>query len=95
MLIWVIYDISDDQIRGTVSDTCKKYGLYRVQKSCFLGEITRNQRDSLTLECEGLIMPSDSVYVFPTCEACVKEIKLLGEGFDMDLVSDKVGVMFL
>ena len=39
MLTWVIYDISDDNIRTHSADVCKKYGLYRVQKSCFLGEI--------------------------------------------------------
>ena len=95
MLVWVIYDISDDNIRLHVADTCKKYGLYRVQKSCFLGEVASSQRDSLALECSGLIEPDDSVYVFPICDSCAKEIRLLGEGFDMDLVSDKVGVMFL
>jgi len=69
MLTWVIYDISDDNIRAHTADVCKKYGLYRVQKSCFLGE--------------------------PTCDACAGNIELLGQGFDMELVRDQIGVMFL
>jgi len=95
MLTWVIYDISDDNIRTHTADVCKKYGLYRVQKSCFLGETTKNQRDSLTLELDKLIEEDDSIYVFPTCDACVGSIALLGQGFDMELVRDQVGVMFL
>jgi CRISPR-associated protein Cas2 len=95
MLTWVIYDISDDNIRAHTADVCKKYGLYRVQKSCFLGEITKNQRDSMTLELDKLIEEDDSVYVFPTCDACAGNIALLGQGFDMELVRDQIGVMFL
>ena len=95
MLTWVIYDISDDNLRSHTADICKKYGLYRVQKSCFLGEIDSNQRDSMTLEFKEYIKEDDSIYVFITCDSCAESIKLLGEGFDMELVRDKVGVMFL
>jgi CRISPR-associated protein Cas2 len=95
MLTWVIYDISDDTLRSHTSNICKKYGLYRVQKSCFLGEINNNQRDSMTLEFEEYVQDDDSIYVFVTCEACAESLKLLGEGFDMELVSDQIGVMFL
>lgn len=95
MLTWVIYDISDDTLRTHTSNICKKYGLYRVQKSCFLGEINNNQRDSMTLEFEEYVQDDDSIYVFVTCESCAESLKLLGEGFDMELVSDQIGVMFL
>ncbi len=95
MLTWVIYDISDDNIRTHSADVCKKYGLYRVQKSCFLGEINKNQRDSLTLELGELMEEEDSIYIFPTCEKCAGNITLLGQGFDMELVRDQIGVMFL
>jgi CRISPR-associated protein Cas2 len=90
MLVWVIYDISENSTRSRVSKTCKKYGLFRVQKSAFLGDLNRNESDSLALECEGMIEGTDSVYVFPMCEECFDKIRLIGEGFDRDLVS---GVM--
>lgn len=95
MLTWVIYDISDDNLRNRTSDICKKYGLYRVQKSCFLGEIDTSQRDSMTLEFKEIIQPEDSIYVFTTCDSCAESIKLLGEGFNMELVRDQIGVMFV
>lgn len=90
MLVWVIYDISDDGIRGKVAKICKNYGLYRVQKSAFLGNLNRNETESVALECEDIIEEDDSVFVFPMCEDCFGKIKLIGEGFDKDLVSDKV-----
>ena len=90
MLVWVIYDISDDRIRGRVAQICKGYGLYRVQKSAFLGDLNKNELDAIALECEELIEESDSVFVFPLCDDCFKKIKLIGEGFDKELVSDKI-----
>jgi CRISPR-associated protein Cas2 len=87
MIVWVIYDISENRIRSRVAKICKGYGLFRVQKSAFLGDLNRNEADSLSLECEGLIDPTDSVYVFPMCEDCFGKIKLIGEGFDREMVS--------
>jgi crotonobetainyl-CoA:carnitine CoA-transferase CaiB-like acyl-CoA transferase len=34
---WAIYDISEDKKRSRVAKACKNIGLYRVQKSVFLG----------------------------------------------------------
>lgn len=95
LLVWVIYDISDDKVRSAIADRCKGYGLYRVQKSAFLGTLSSNQQDSLALECKDLIGETDSVYVFPMCDKCLKRIDLLGKDFDLALVGDKLGVMFL
>lgn len=95
LLVWVIYDISDDNVRNAVANRCKGYGLYRVQKSAFLGTLNANQQDSLVIECRDLIEETDSVYVFPMCNTCLKRIDLLGKDFDLDLVRDKLGVMFI
>ena len=95
MLVWVIYDISEDDKRTAVSRVCKNYGLYRVQKSVFLGTLNRNELDSVALECEEIIDPEiDSVYIFPMCDDCFKKIKLIGNAFDRDLVSDEVITKF-
>jgi CRISPR-associated protein Cas2 len=90
VLVWVIYDISNDRIRGRIARICKGYGLYRVQKSAFLGDLNRNEVDSIALECEELIEDTDSVFVFPMCDDCFKKIQLIGEGFDRDLVTDTI-----
>ena len=37
MLTWVLYDIVKDRTRGKAAKACLQSGLYRVQKSVFLG----------------------------------------------------------
>lgn len=66
MLIWVIYDIESDKIRNRVAKACKNSGLYRVQKSVFLGTLEDNQFDELRLRLEDMVdLEKDSVYMFP------------------------------
>lgn len=94
-MVWVIYDIVEDKTRNKVAKICLNKGLYRVQKSVFLGTLNANQRDSLSLECEVLIDPEvDSVYVFPMDDASFKRVKLLGQAFDRKLVKDEVLALF-
>ena len=95
MLVWAIYDISDDRKRSKVSKICKNYGLYRVQKSAFLGTLNRNEWDSLALECEENVEEDDALYIFPVCDECFRKIKLIGKGFDKKLVRDELGVKFI
>jgi len=95
LLVWVIYDITENKVRQKVSNRCKSYGLYRVQKSVFLGDLNTNERESLGLECEELIdTEKDSVYVFPMDEQSFKKVQLIGQAFDKDLVSDEVITKF-
>lgn len=95
-LVWIIYDIADDRMRGKVSKACKNKGLYRVQKSAFLGTLNRNQIDELKIICEDIVDTEvDSVYIFPMCEEDFKKVKLLGRAFDKDLVSDEVKALFV
>jgi len=87
-LVWVIYDISRDKARGKVAKACKAAGLYRVQLSAYVGAINSNTLDELALRIEDLIEETDRAYLFPMCEADFKKCRLLGEGFDKDLVRD-------
>lgn len=96
MLVWVIYDIVENKIRSRVAKMCKGYGLYRVQKSAFLGDMNRNQIDELVLRCKELTnKEKDSVYVFPMCEDDFKKVRMVGIPFDKDLVSDEVKALFV
>ncbi len=91
MLTWVIYDISSDKIRYRVARLCKNAGLYRVQKSVFLGDVESNRMDELHLECEELIdEQTDSLYVFPMCADDFQKVKTAGNAFDRELVSDEI-----
>lgn len=96
MLTWLIYDISDDKRRGKIAKLAEKYGLYRVQKSVFLGTIEENRLDELVLQSEKLINEeSDSLYVFPMCKKDFKSVILKGQAFDKKLVTDKVKALFI
>ena len=91
MLAWVIYDISSDKTRRKVIKVCKNTGLYRVQKSVFLGEIEENDFDELKLIIEDLIdLDNDSVYVFPMSKKGLNQAGLIGQAFDKELVTDEI-----
>ena len=94
-MVWVVYDIVEQKTRNRVVGICQNKGLYRVQKSVFLGNLNPNERDSLGLECEAVIDPEvDSVYVFPMDDASFKKVKLLGQAFDKKLVTDELLTKF-
>jgi len=93
--VWVIYDIVDDKKRAMIAKACKGYGLYRVQKSAFLGNLNRNEIDELAIRCEDTIdLDNDSLYIFPFCDDDFKKIRLLGQAFDKRLVSDEILAKF-
>jgi len=94
-MVWVVYDIVENSTRSKVARICLDKGLYRVQKSVFLGTLNANERDSLALECEEIIDPDvDSVYVFPMDDESFRKVKLLGQAFDKELVRDEVLTKF-
>ncbi|RKY34348.1 MAG: CRISPR-associated endonuclease Cas2 [Candidatus Omnitrophota bacterium] len=94
-LVWVIYDISSNKTRRKIVKETQKTGLYRVQKSVFLGAINRAELDSLAMFAEDLIdKEKDSVYIFPMCAEDFKKVILKGQAFDKKLVSDEVKSFF-
>ena len=96
MLTWFIYDITDDKIRSNIVKIAREYGLYRVQKSVFLGNVNKNKMDEIILESKKIInLKEDSVYIFPMCEKDFKMAVLLGQSIDKELVTDKKSILFL
>ncbi len=95
-LVWVIYDISKNKARNKISKATLEAGLYRVQKSVFLGSMNATQIDELIMRIqEWLDEETDSVYIFPMCETDFKKTKLLGQAFDKELVTDEIKALFL
>lgn len=95
MICWVLYDIKKDKPRTKVSKICKKSGLYRVQKSVFLGSLEENEKDTLELSVSDLIdVETDSVYIFPMSKNELKQTALLGQAFDKKLITDDVKALF-
>lgn len=96
MITWVIYDIKDDKARREIAKCCKQAGLYRVQYSVFLGTLSPNEKDTLTLRCEEWLDEAvDSIYVFPMSKEELRQTVLLGQAFDKKLVTDEVKQLFL
>ena len=95
-LVWVLYDIQEDKARTKVAKICKEAGLYRVQKSVFVGTIQRNRLDELAMQTEDLIdLAEDRVYIFPMCDPDFKKAILQGQAFDQRLVQDEVRNLFI
>lgn len=95
MIAWVIYDIKKDKPRTRIAKMCKLAGLYRVQKSVFLGTLDQNEKDTLKLQIGDLIdEENDSVYIFPMSKAELKQTVLLGQAFDKKLITDEVKALF-
>jgi len=79
MFYWVIYDISSNKTRNKIASKCKNYGMRRIQKSAFAGELTRNKSEMLSQEVKEVITEStDCVFIMPTCEQCFKCKEIVG-----------------
>jgi CRISPR-associated protein Cas2 len=95
MICWVLYDIKKNKPRGKVAKICKQSGLYRVQKSVFLGSLDDNDKDTLELAVSDQIdEETDSVYIFPMSKNELRQTALLGQAFDKKLVTDEVKALF-
>ena len=65
----VVYDISNDAIRGKVADDCQDYGLSRIQLSAFLGTLSRTHQQELLQKARRRLGVSPGrVAVFPLCD---------------------------
>jgi CRISPR-associated protein Cas2 len=99
MLIWVIYDISDNGLRTRVSEKCKDYGLERLQKSAFFGDLDRNNSEMLAIEVEKILddersTAEDCVFLLPMCNSCIGKKITVGRGFDEEQFRDKFYAFF-
>lgn len=96
MIVWVLYDIEKNRSRTKIAKACMQAGLYRVQKSVFLGSVNENQKDTLQLQVEELMNEeTDSIYIFPMSKNELKQSALLGQAFDKKLITDEVKALFI
>jgi CRISPR-associated protein Cas2 len=49
MLTLLVYDISKDRTRTKIAKRCLDFGLYRVQKSVFAGDLENNRIEEILL----------------------------------------------
>ncbi len=68
MKVLLVYDISNDRVRGKVADFCLDYGLDRIQYSAFLGDLGRNRQEELMLKIEEQLGDhSGKIQLYPIC----------------------------
>jgi len=96
MLTWFIYDITSNRTRSKIAKTALQCGLYRVQKSVFLGNIDSNRLEEITMKSEQIMnLKTDSLYAFPMCDKDFKNVILKGRAFDKEMISDEVKAFFI
>ncbi len=62
-----------------------------MQKSVFLGDIAPNRvEEIIQFSTELLDLKTDAVYVFPMCRPDFDKVRIVGQGFDRELVADEV-----
>jgi len=95
MLIWVMYDITDPKRLRNTAKACLQSGIYRVQKTVYVGTLNKNQVDELRLRLESEMDPqTDSVYLFPMDRDNFDKANLLGQAFDRAMVTDEIRELF-
>lgn len=98
MFVWVIYDISDNKVRKKISDKCKDYGLERLQKSVFFGDLDRNNSKMLAIDIEDILSDDrsedDCVFILPMCNPCISKKITIGNGFDEEQFKKKFYTLF-
>lgn len=80
MLVFVVYDISDNNTRSHFIKKLQHFGLRRVQKSVFSGFLELEERlDLASAFDEFLSCEKDRIMLIPTCESCANSILTDGE----------------
>ena len=82
------YDISENRRRLKVSEECKNFGMERIQKSAFIGVMTKNNAEMLAIKCREMIDETDCVFLIPACKNCFSNKIIIGE-FDEEKFKDK------
>lgn len=91
MITWVMYDISETRTRNKIVKECENKGLYRVQKSVFIGELSKSEVSCISDYINDIVdKNTDSVYVFPMNKQELQQAKLIGQAFNKELVSGEL-----
>lgn len=79
MIILVVYDISDNQVRAELANYLKTKGFVRVQRSFFIGRPTPAiLRDVERVLPKYVASENDVIHLIPVPEIMVKGIRVYG-----------------
>ena len=94
MFLWLVYDITDNNLRNKVSEKCLDFGLYRFQKSVFFGELEKDRMNDLAEEIDQVLdhedgSEEDSVLFSPVCRTCLEKKLVIGKNFEPETYAEK------
>ena len=77
--LYVVYDIKEDATRSRLAKRLAYYGLRRVQYSVFNGIVTLKDKEAMLKEINAMDLgEEDKIHVIDLCEACRKEVLIIG-----------------
>jgi CRISPR-associated protein Cas2 len=80
----IIYDITDDGLRGRVAKVLLGYGCIRIQKSAFYGILNHNTREKLKLRLEKMMHDQEgNIQFYPLCTKCFSLKDSIGELYEI------------
>lgn len=93
----ILYDIESNKVRRVVPKFLLRYGCKRIQKSVFLGSLSRREaeliRERLT-KIQRLYENEDSILMFPITRDTLGSIACIGKSFNFKALSDKQVTIF-
>ena len=79
ILVFVMYDITDNPTRSSFVKKLQYYGLRRIQKSIFCGFLSIDERLNLASEFDFYMSSEqDSIILIPACESCLESVFIEG-----------------
>jgi CRISPR-associated protein Cas2 len=79
----VIYDIASNRIRLRVAEACKDYGLKRVQRSAFRGDLNTNRREMLFVRLEKVLgKHAGSIQIYAFCDKDKREMMAIENAYE-------------
>jgi len=97
MLYLIAYDIENNKVRTQIAKYLIKKGCMRIQKSLYLAKSNRATYTDIyeTLrDINEMYKNHDSILVLPVPEEKFKNIKLIGENVEFELVTKEQNVIF-
>lgn len=80
ILVFVMYDITDNPTRTGFIKKLQHYGLRRIQKSIFCGYLSIDERLNLASEFDFYMSSErDSIILVPACESCLDSVFIEGD----------------
>lgn len=97
MLFFVMYDIESNKVRYQVAKYLLKKGCFRIQRSVFLAELSReayNDIRSDLAEVQACYDNHDSILIVPVSTELLNAMKIIGKSINVDVITRSKSTLF-